>query len=168
MEPSTSQAMQMSDKEACEESTPKEASKDMKKSPKKAKEMCSHLLIDKWVMHKQEFLTPLLSSDDDIKSENTSEDKDPHNVAYTWARKKKAKAEVHQTHSSWCSNMTYKDSSNSSNINSNNKNSNCQLLESMTNHPTSEDTTNYNILSPFQGSQTLQEQVLASEYSISC
>ena len=71
--------MSMSDKEACETRAPKKVSKDMKKSHKKAK-MCSHPLIDKWVIHNLEILTLLLSSDAGSKNMDTSEseNKDPH------------------------------------------------------------------------------------------
>ena len=67
----------------------------MKKLPKKVKRICFHLLIDKWVMYNLEFLTLLLSSEDDSNTKDTLEtngdgDKGPHaGILVTLRRKRK-------------------------------------------------------------------------------
>ncbi len=76
--------MQMSDKEAHEARAFKETSKD-EKSPKKVRKMCSHLLINMCVLHKLEFLIPLLSSVEDSENQDRSEseNKDARDLAYS-------------------------------------------------------------------------------------
>ena len=58
-----------------------------KKALKKVKKLCSHLLIDKWMMHNLEFPTLLLISEDGSDTKDVTEtdgegDKNPHNAMF--------------------------------------------------------------------------------------